>query len=276
MQINNKIILYIVLLSILFLVSCTPFQKEIKQENKMYYYKSLFSYISDSVDNNYNKTNIYTSIVDTIKADNAVYQKEKKDQLIAQVYDYMATSYYLDNNADSAMFFIDKAIATDSLNFTFYYNKGCIAQGYGLDSIAVEYYTAFLKKYDNSPTTYYNLALIYYKNMEYDKSIENLNQALKYDNDIKPLIYNNLGATYFQMGDYEKAKDSFCTVLQLDSTIVNAYVNAGDTYLRLNDKEHAMQMFKKVLSLKDENINSIAAERIKDISLNDTNLDNLK
>lgn len=276
MQINYKIIFFNILLSLLFLISCTPFQKEIKQENKINYYKSLFTYINDSVDNTYNKIGFYSSVIDTIIGDNTVFQKDKKNKLIAQVYDYMSTNYLIDNNLDSAMFFIDKAIDTDSLNFSLYYNRGCIAQNCNLDSIAIENYNIFLKNYNASSTTYYNLALIYYKHQEYEKSLDNLKLALDYNSNIKPLIYNNMGTTYFQIGDYEKAIDSFNTALKLDSTVVNAYVNAGDTYLKLNNKELAMQMFKKVLNLKDEKLNSIAAERIKDISLDEMTLNNLK
>ena len=275
-QINNKRLIIIKILSItLFMSSCMPFQKEIKQENKINYYQKLFIYINDSIKNDYTKIEFFKNMLDTINADSDIFQITRRERIKAQIYDNISNNYLAIHYLDSALTYIDKAINTDSLNFSYYYNKGCIAQDCNLDSLALEYYNTFIEKYKESPSAYYNIALIYYNRRDYDESIENLKLALNYNSKIKPLIYNNLGSAYFQIEKYDEALEAYNKAIDLDSTVVNAYINAGETYLKLNKKEDAMLMFEKVLELKDEHTKSIAEDKIKKISLDESKLDNL-
>lgn len=225
-----------ILLMAMFFISCTPFQKEIKQENKINHYHRLFTYVHDSIKNDYTRIEVYKNILDTINSDKDIFQTTKRNRIIAQIYDLVSSNYSSIQYLDSALVYIDKAIEQDSSNSTYYYNKGCIAQNCNLDSIALDCYNIFLENYKESPNTYYNIAVIYYNNRNYNKSIESLKQALNYESDIKPFIYNNLGSSYFQIAQYDEAIEAYNKALALDSTVINAYINSGETYLKLDQK----------------------------------------
>jgi tetratricopeptide (TPR) repeat protein len=71
-------------------------------------------------------------------------------------------------------------------------------------------------EYDSSyPDPYYYMAVIYNKQLEYDKSLENANKALELETDTtkQPKIYFELGNAYIGIVEYEKACEAFSRCL---------------------------------------------------------------
>lgn len=250
---------------LIFISSCTPFKKEITQENKVQYYKKLFAYINDSIENHKRKIDIYSNMIDTVNMDTDIFSHKKQKYLLSNIYSYISSSYFTDGKMDSALFYVDRAIIADSLNYTLFYNKACIAQENRMDSLALEYYEKYLSKFETSSSAHYNIAVIYYNAESYNKAIDEFKIALNYENKSSADIYNNLGSAYFQIGKYDDAIAAYNSAIKSDSTLLSVYLNLGEALIKADRLDQAKPFFEKALSSKDELIRNVAVEKIKKI-----------
>jgi len=81
---------------------------------------------------------------------------------------------------------------------------------------AFKCFDASMKYDDKYSEPYYRLAVIYNKQLEYDKAAENALKAIEYDNsesEKKARLYFELGNAYVGMVEYQKACDAFKNAL---------------------------------------------------------------
>lgn len=255
-----KIIYVAIFFGLFIATACSPFEKEIKQDQKLKYYRHLITYLNDSLDNTSDKIMLYSDILDTLTLDKTIYSRAQRNRLTADIYNIISFEYASANRLDSAWVYTNKALSLDSVNVNFLYNKGCLAQDLGQDSIAMHLYDKCSQMKYNNADLYYNRGLLFYKKQLYKAAIEDYQKAIDMNPNYAALVYNNQGSAYFQMEEYYLALDAYKKAIQSDSTLSQIYVNMGDTYLKLNEKANADLSFLKALDLQN-NFNSDASHK---------------
>ena len=90
----------------------------------------------------------------------------------------------------------------------------------------------------NFSEAYYNLAILYKKQLKFDKAVEYYNKAIL----IKPKYveaYNNLGNILQDQGEAEEAIKKFKKAISIKPDYIEAYNNIAHTSLVLNETEES-------------------------------------
>ena len=83
---------------------------------------------------------------------------------------------------------------------------------------------------------------------DYDKAINQFEQAIKADSQFAVAHYN-LGCAYLETKTYKKAVDAFDETVVLDQNFKEAYYNLGIAWFRMNIFQSAKQAVEKALSI---------------------------
>jgi protein O-mannosyl-transferase len=96
---------------------------------------------------------------------------------------------------------------------------------------------------------YYNLGLAQQQNKEYEKAIENLDLAAKYQisESQNDLVYNNRGLAKKELGRTEEAKKDFLKALEINPKSIQPLTNLGVLYFDQKNYVEAETQFKKGL-----------------------------
>jgi tetratricopeptide (TPR) repeat protein len=87
---------------------------------------------------------------------------------------------------------------------------------------------------------YYNRGNAYYQNKDYERAIENYNEALRLDpKDFK--AYCNRGCAYEAKKDYDRAIQDYSESIRLDPTHAFVYHNRGNAYRARKDYHRAVE-----------------------------------
>ncbi len=193
--------------------------------------------------------------------------------------------YALDSlqNYPEALKHIDTLIASDSLNYSFWYVKGHVAENAQDTVLAIHAYTNAITIYD-SPDALLALANLYAERKdaralqitshiqslalgrEYDAHAAFIagiyyartgvkNNALKMfdksiaDNYTYMEAYIEKGLVYFDAKEFEKALEVFQFATTVNSMYADAWYYQGRCYEMMNKKEEAIEKFKQSLKL---------------------------
>ncbi len=124
----------------------------------------------------------------------------------------------LNNNFQSALTNLNKAIELDTTNFEAFYYRG--------------------------------LVLLYMN--KYLLSIEDFSQAIKLNPEFAD-TYNNRGLAYSFVEDLEKAYYDFSKAIELDSKFAEAYINRGSIYTSIGENDSAMVDFNRAAKINPNN-----------------------
>ncbi len=140
-------------------------------------------------------------------------------------YERKNNSYYLNNpNQDN-----------DTAQLTEYYSSFHVTSGIGL-----------------SHNIHNNLGIAYEKLGMYERSIDELNEALRLDPDYIE-VHNNLAVTYDKMENVDQAINELREVLRLNPDHAEAHSNLGNIHAKLGNYEEAIGELKQALVLKPNN-----------------------
>jgi len=113
---------------------------------------------------------------------------------------------------------------------------------------AIENFDQALKLNPNLAEAYNNRGNAYRHKGEFDKAIDDYNKALKLNpNDAD--AYNNRGIAYDDKGEYDKAIDDYNKALKLNPNLAEAYNNRGVTYRHKGEFDKAIDDYNKALKL---------------------------
>lgn len=159
--------------------------------------------------------------------------------------------------------------------------------------IAVDYYTKSLKTDKTNPVIYHALGICYKDMGDYDRTFENLENAIKFygenpkykskkssiltlfaeiklnSGDINSAIdyynhaiktdpensqpYFDLAELYFKKQEYELAIKKYVAVIKINPEFIQAYINLGQAYAMVNNLEKATLAYNKVLEIEPDN-----------------------
>jgi Ca-activated chloride channel family protein len=117
-------------------------------------------------------------------------------------------------------------------------NKGINAYYEGRHEEAIEIFSDLLAEGNQAAEIYYNLAGVYYKEKEYDKTKDLLEQAIKgLKKEDQAKAYYNLGNVFFNHGELNKAVDNFQEGLKIDPDDEEAKYNLELALVKLKEKQ---------------------------------------
>jgi tetratricopeptide (TPR) repeat protein len=99
---------------------------------------------------------------------------------------------------------------------------------------------------------YYERGRAYAAKSDYDRAVEQYNEALKLDPKYA-VAYNNRGNAYFGKKDYARAIADYDEAIKLDARFAAAYSNRGNAYSGKNDNDRAIADYSEALKLDPKN-----------------------
>jgi tetratricopeptide (TPR) repeat protein len=214
--------------------------------------------------------------------------KETDNEIKANVYRSIA-SYYLDVNADSAVYYSKLAVSAGKLQenkktfarASMMYGYAYFVQG-NFNQAIVEYNKALklcleLKYREGINNCFSTIGVINEKQGNYEEALKQYNKNLAIEIKEKDIegqtgTYGNIGNVYEKLGDYTLALDYQLKSLRAAETlndvgmIDNAYNNIGNIYSKMKDYETAIKYYSLSLKL---------ARSQKNLSSEATTLDNI-
>ncbi len=263
---NTKLIATLpIFLGILTLMSSCDifFKKELRQDQKLAYYRHRVYVINDSIKSNAERIKAYKSLVAQASEDKHLITVRKKNMLLSEIYTSISAEYYDTFRADDAIESCNLAIMLNVENKEAYFNRGCLYELIGNDSLAIDNYTKALEVNGNFADAYYNRGMIYEGNTDFQLAIEDYSQAIKLNPPYITDIYNNRGNTYQQMKFYDKAINDYTIAIEMDSMKAMTYFNRANAYLQKGMQEDALTDYQKVLQIDPHNL--LVIDKIKNI-----------
>lgn len=92
-----------------------------------------------------------------------------------------------------------------------------------------------------------------YKEKNYDKAIEELNELIELNPSGKAGYYNNIGISYLERDMLKEAKEFFEKAVAENKDFSTAYNNLGTVYEKMGDREKAKESFQKALDTDPDN-----------------------
>lgn len=230
-----NLIITLIFFGIILFVSCKPFNEELKQDERLNFYRANLHEKVDSLPISFKDPSLiifYNDLVRQIKADSLIFSDRKRDKLLSELYTALSVDYYNINKVDSALHYSSLAIKADSSNVLAFYNKAQIYQRCGQDSLAIIQYTACITNDCFQPDSYFNRASLYEKEGLYREALKDYKQAMK-SSDLSDLAHLKSGHIYMMTKEYDKAVLCYAFVVDRDSTEIRNFIYLADAY-RLN------------------------------------------
>jgi tetratricopeptide (TPR) repeat protein len=188
---------------------------------------------------------------DNKNADSAIFffdkavQYNPKDE---EAYRMLGCSYLNKNSLDTAELYINKSIEIYPENYSAYSNKGTIYLNRNQYDKALEYYNkaTYLKR--NLTEAHYYASVCEMQKNNYQGAIKHLESALKHNGQIYE-VYYNLGVAYLNVGNYNKAEENFGNALTLNPNSAQGYLALGEVYKKMGrqqEYEACMQRYQQL------------------------------
>jgi tetratricopeptide (TPR) repeat protein/uncharacterized membrane protein YeaQ/YmgE (transglycosylase-associated protein family) len=105
-----------------------------------------------------------------------------------------------------------------------------------------------IKSFSESADKYSNIGNDYFEMGQYQKAVENYNEAIHLEPD-KDYIYRNRGLAYYNLGNYNQAIQDNNKAIELNPKFVDAYIDRGRAYGNLGNYNQAIQDHDKAIEL---------------------------
>ena len=124
------------------------------------------------------------------------------------------------------------------------------ARDRGESSAAIHLYSAALRVRPH-PYVYNNRGLAYAFKGEYDRAIEDFDQAIELQPDLA-VAYNNRGNAYVNKEEYDRAIADFDQAIELQPDFAAAYYNRGNAYAGKGELDRAIADFDQAIELQPD------------------------
>ena len=126
------------------------------------------------------------------------------------------------------------------------------AQEGGDPALAIDYYTRCIawggQAREILAGTYNNRGIAYEDKGEYDRAIQDYNEAIHLNPQFAPAYYNR-GNAYLAKDEYDRAIQEYDEVIRLDPSFTLAYVNRGTVHQAKDDYDQAIQDYDEAIRL---------------------------
>lgn len=129
------------------------------------------------------------------------------------------------------------------------YQQGILAMSNHDYSSAEKIFRAFIREHPTLSGTYLNLALIRFKNEEFEESLKLANKAIELNSKM-PQAYNLRAQLMLKDGEIHRAKDDYLRAITLKPDYINAQYNLALLYdIYIQDIAKAIQHYENYLPL---------------------------
>jgi tetratricopeptide (TPR) repeat protein len=129
-----------------------------------------------------------------------------------------------------------------------YDNRGTAYYNKGDYDRAIQDYDQAIRINPNGVSGYYSRGSAYYKKGDYDRVIQDLNEAIR----LSPKdtsLYDLRGESYKNKSDYDRAIQDFNEAIHLNPNFERAYFDCGNAYIDKDDYDRAIQEFDEAIRL---------------------------
>lgn len=112
---------------------------------------------------------------------------------------------------------------------------------------AIEFYQNIPKNDTNYANSLYETGLAYYLNKDYQKALDVLEKAKKYDGELGGQLYTLIASSYDELEQPEKAIEIYTEAIENFGKDHNAYFNRGITYYNMEKYEEAVKDFQMAI-----------------------------
>jgi spermidine synthase len=123
----------------------------------------------------------------------------------------------------------------------------------GLSKSDSDFKTPFFTRNNSYSDAYNSSGTAYAKLGQYQRAIEDFNQAIRLEPD-DALAYNSRGFAYNQLGQYQLAVKDFNQAIRLEPDDALAYNSRGFAYNQLSQYQLALDDFNKAISLQPDDV----------------------
>lgn len=167
----------------------------------------------------------------------------------APLLSYIADNYDNLGDYDRALSYIDKAIAADSTNHAFVFDKGFYLDHAGRSAEAIATLTRYISLEPGDDRGYYWRGWVEQYSGSIDAALDDMNMAVTLDPDYA-YAYLNRGFFYQMKGRMDLAKPDFEKCIALD-TVPGGDNCAPYAYLCLGQRDKAISALNEILKLND-------------------------
>jgi tetratricopeptide (TPR) repeat protein len=129
-----------------------------------------------------------------------------------------------------------------------YNNRGIAYDDKGDYDRAIQDFNEAIQLDPNDETAYYDRGYAYNKKGDYDRAIQDFNEAIHLNPNFE-IAYYGRGNAYINKDDYVRAIQEFDDAIRLNPKDANAYNNRGVAYQRKGDYGHAIQDYNQAILL---------------------------
>lgn len=169
-----------------------------------------------------------------------------------EVYKARAEYHWAQQDMVAALNDLDLGLKADSTRADLHFAKGEIYYASTQFDLAMESYQDCLDQEPNNIDCLLRLAEMNVHLKQYANAIQNLNNALKQDDQI-PLAYYIKGRVYKETGDTNLAASSYQTAIEVDPEYYDAYIEVGLLYAAAGS-DLAMEYYNTALELRPNSV----------------------
>ena len=129
-----------------------------------------------------------------------------------------------------------------------YNNRGTAYDDKGDYDRAIQDFNEAVRLDPNAESAYYGRGYAYKKKGDYDRAIQDFNEAIHLNPNFERAYYDR-GNAYIDKGDFDRAIQEFNEAIRLNSKDANAYNNRGVAYHRKGDYDHAILDYNQAIRL---------------------------
>lgn len=169
----------------------------------------------------------------------------------AEAYEARGRIFCNAKDFDNAIADFTKVIELGRGSDTTYWYRGYSYVELGRQEEGFQDYCKSLE-FEEHGEVHYNLALIYDERREYEKALDELNQAVALGPDDSP-NHTVRARVFYTLRQYEQAVSDGLQSIELGAPTKNTYLTLGDAYRELKEFDKAIESYNKVLKLDSKN-----------------------
>src|SRR5215510_13623432 len=168
---------------------------------------------------------------------------------------------YKSTNSEMAINYCTQVIESGQLSgkglaFAFYKR----ANGYyerGQYDRAIEDYNQAIRLNPNHANAFSNRGVAYGRKGDYDRAVENYDEAIRLNPKHAAALYGR-GNAYRRKGDYDRAIENYDEALRLNPKHANALYNRGNAYRHKGDYDRAIENYDEAIELNPKHVDAFS------------------
>lgn len=246
--------LLLILLPVILLGNSCLFDKEIKQDSRLNYFRAQIHVILDSISRPEQRIVAFDTLIGQVENDKDIFSQRKRNLLLTEVYYSIGNEYYILGDYIKAVQILSKPVIMNPANAVAYYNRGCAYQSADSLECAEKDYSKAISLRDNYPDAYYNRGLVYECGNQYEKALTDFKKVVSLNPTYKIDAILKLGTLYTSMDKYDNANAYYTKAISMDTLNWDGYLLKAELYKKKKAMDSAMLQYNTILTKDSFNV----------------------